>query len=157
MTNYYAPKNFNLVFFGSLAFLVLFLQIVTGIFLAMHYKPDAQMAFDSVEFIMRDVNMGWLIRYMHSTGASAFFIIIYLHMFRAYVWFCLKSQRANMVVWSFYISCVNGRGLHGLFVTLGQMSFWGAQVIINLFSTIHLLVKILLFGLEETLQFLTQL
>jgi ubiquinol-cytochrome c reductase cytochrome b subunit len=84
VTEYYAPKNFNFwYFFGSLALLVLVIQIVTGIFLVMHYKPDAATAFASVEYIMRDVPWGWLVRYMHSTGASAFFIVVYLHMFKA--------------------------------------------------------------------------
>ena len=138
LTNYYAPKNFNFwYFFGSLAFLVLFLQIVTGIFLAMHYKPDAQMAFDSVEFIMRDVNMGWLIRYMHSTGASAFFIIIYLHMFRALMYGSFKKPRE--LIWLFgvfiYLALM-AEAFMGYLLPWGQMSFWGAQVIINLFSTI---------------------
>ena len=138
LTNYYAPKNFNFwYFFGSLAFLVLFLQIVTGIFLAMHYKPDAQMAFDSVEFIMRDVNMGWLIRYMHSTGASAFFIIIYLHMFRALMYGSFKKPRE--LIWLFgvfiYLALM-AEAFMGYLLPWGKMSFWGAQVIINLFSTI---------------------
>ena len=138
LTNYYAPKNFNFwYFFGSLAFLVLFLQIVTGIFLAMHYKPDAQMAFDSVEFIMRDVNMGWLIRYMHSTGASAFFIIIYLHMFRALMYGSFKKPRE--LIWLFgvfiYLALM-AEAFMGYLLPWGQMSCWGAQVIINLFSTI---------------------
>src|SRR6201994_4522565 len=87
LSEYYAPKNFNFwYFFGSLALLVLVLQIVTGIFLVMHYKPDSQLAFASVEYIMRDVPFGWLIRYMHSTGASAFFIVVYLHMFKAMIY-----------------------------------------------------------------------
>ena len=138
LTNYYAPKNFNFwYFFGSLAFLVLFLQIVTGIFLAMHYKPDAQMAFDSVEFIMRDVNMGWLIRYMHSTGASAFFIIIYLHMFRALMYGSFKKPRE--LIWLFgvfiYLALM-AEAFMGYLLPWGQMSFWGAQVIVILFSAI---------------------
>ena len=87
MSEYYAPKNFNVwYFFGSLAMLVLVIQIVTGIFLVMHYKPDAAKAFESVEYIMRDVPWGWLIRYMHSTGASAFFIVVYLHMWRGMIY-----------------------------------------------------------------------
>jgi len=94
LAKYYAPKNFNLwYFFGSLALLVLVMQIVTGIFLTMHYKPDAALAFASVEYIMRDVEWGWLIRYMHSTGASAFFIIIYLHMFRGLMYGSFKKPR----------------------------------------------------------------
>ena len=87
LSEYYAPKNFNFwYFFGSLALFVLVLQIVTGIFLVMHYKPDSQFAFQSVEYIMREVPWGWLIRYMHSTGASAFFIVVYLHMTRALIY-----------------------------------------------------------------------
>ncbi|MDE2567174.1 MAG: cytochrome bc complex cytochrome b subunit, partial [Burkholderiales bacterium] len=86
MSEYYAPKNFNFwYFFGALSMLVLVMQIVTGIFLTMHYKPDASKAFESVEYIMRDVPWGWLVRYMHSTGASAFFIVVYMHMFRGMI------------------------------------------------------------------------
>ena len=95
---YYAPKNFNFwYFFGSLAMLVLVIQIVTGIFLVMHYKPDAAQAFASVEYIMRDVPWGWLIRYMHSTGASAFFVVVYLHMFRGLIYGSLpQAARADL-------------------------------------------------------------
>ncbi len=99
LSEYYAPKNFNwMYFFGSLALLVLVIQIVTGIFLVMHYKPDANLAFASVEYIMRDVPWGWLVRYMHSTGASAFFIVVYLHMFRA----CSMAATASRASWSGY-------------------------------------------------------
>jgi len=138
LTNYYAPKNFNFwYFFGSLAFLILFLQIFTGIFLAMHYKPDAKLAFDSVEFIMRDVNLGWLIRYMHSTGASAFFIVVYLHMFRALMYGSFKKPRE--LIWLFgvfiYLALM-AESFMGYLLPWGQMSYWGAQVIINLFSTV---------------------
>ena len=138
LTNYYAPKNFNFwYFFGSLAFLILFLQIFTGIFLAMHYKPDAKLAFDSVEFIMRDVNLGWLIRYMHSTGASAFFIVVYLHMFRALMYGSFKKPRE--LIWLFgvfiYLALM-AEAFMGYLLPWGQMSYWGAQVIINLFSTV---------------------
>lgn len=138
LTHYYAPKNFNFwYFFGSLAFLILFLQIFTGIFLAMHYKPDAKLAFDSVEFIMRDVNMGWLMRYMHSTGASAFFIVIYLHMFRALMYGSFKKPRE--LIWLFgvfiYVALM-AEAFMGYLLPWGQMSYWGAQVIVNLFSTV---------------------
>ncbi len=138
LTHYYAPKNFNFwYFFGSLAFLILFLQIFTGIFLAMHYKPDAKLAFDSVEFIMRDVNMGWLMRYMHSTGASAFFIVVYLHMFRALMYGSFKKPRE--LIWLFgvfiYVALM-AEAFMGYLLPWGQMSYWGAQVIVNLFSTV---------------------
>jgi ubiquinol-cytochrome c reductase cytochrome b subunit len=138
LTHYYTPKNFNFwYFFGSLAFLILFLQIFTGIFLAMHYKPDAKLAFDSVEFIMRDVNLGWLIRYMHSTGASAFFIVVYLHMFRALMYGSFKKPRE--LIWLFgvfiYVALM-AEAFMGYLLPWGQMSYWGAQVIINLFTTI---------------------
>src|SRR5690606_10065674 len=94
LTEYYAPKNFNFwYFFGSLALLVLVLQIITGIFLTMHYKPDAELAFGSVEYIMRDVSWGWLIRYMHSTGASMFFVVVYLHMFRGLIYGSYRAPR----------------------------------------------------------------
>ena len=107
LAKYYAPKNFNFwYFFGSLALLVLVIQIVTGIFLTMHYKPDASLnasgvpvAFASVEYIMRDVPWGWLIRYMHSTGASAFFIVVYLHMFRGMIYGSYRKPRE--LVWIF--------------------------------------------------------
>jgi len=100
LTEYYAPKNFNFwYFFGSLALLVLVLQIVTGIFLTMHYKPEALMAFASVEYIMRDVPWGWLIRYMHSTGASLFFVVIYLHMFRGLLYGSYRNPRE--LIWLF--------------------------------------------------------
>ena len=138
LTHYYTPKNFNFwYFFGSLAFLILFLQIFTGIFLAMHYKPDAKLAFDSVEFIMRDVNLGWLIRYMHSTGASAFFVVVYLHMFRALMYGSFKKPRE--LIWLFgvfiYLALM-AEAFMGYLLPWGQMSYWGAQVIINLFTTI---------------------
>ena len=138
LTHYYAPKNFNFwYFFGSLAFLILFLQIFTGIFLAMHYKPDAKLAFDSVEFIMRDVNLGWLIRYMHSTGASAFFVVVYLHMFRALMYGSFKKPRE--LIWLFgvfiYLALM-AEAFMGYLLPWGQMSYWGAQVIISLFGAI---------------------
>ena len=138
LSKYYAPKNFNFwYFFGSLALLVLVLQIVTGIFLTMHYKPDANLAFSSVEYIMRDVNWGWLIRYMHSTGASAFFIVVYLHMFRALIYGSYKTPRE--LIWIFgmmiYLALM-AEAFMGYLLPWGQMSYWGAQVIVNLFGAI---------------------
>ena len=145
LSEYYAPKNFNFwYFFGSLAILVLVLQIVTGIFLTMHFKPDASLnasgvpvAFASVEYIMRDVSWGWLIRYMHSTGASAFFIVVYLHMFRGLIYGSYRKPRE--LIWLFGIGiflCLMGEAFFGYLLPWGQMSFWGAQVIVNLFSAI---------------------
>jgi ubiquinol-cytochrome c reductase cytochrome b subunit len=135
---YYAPKNFNFWYiFGSLALLVLVIQIVTGIFLVMNYKPDAQLAFASVEYIMRDVPWGWLIRYMHSTGASAFFIVVYLHMFRGLLYGSYRKPRE--LVWIFgclVFLCLMAEAFFGYLLPWGQMSFWGAQVIVNLFSAI---------------------
>lgn len=138
LSKYYAPKNFNFwYFFGSLALLVLVLQIVTGIFLTMNYKPDAALAFASVEYIMRDVEWGWLIRYLHSTGASAFFIVIYLHMFRGLIYGSYKQPRE--LVWLFgmclYMALM-AEAFMGYLLPWGQMSFWGAQVIISLFGAI---------------------
>ncbi|HMO48506.1 MAG TPA: cytochrome bc complex cytochrome b subunit [Rubrivivax sp.] len=138
MSEYYAPKNFNAwYFFGSLAMLVLVIQIVTGIFLVMHYKPDAAKAFESVEYIMRDVPWGWLIRYMHSTGASAFFIVVYLHMWRGLIYG--SYQKPRELVWIFGVAiflCLMAEAFMGYLLPWGQMSYWGAQVIINLFSAI---------------------
>ena len=135
---YYAPKNFNFWYiFGSLAMLVLVIQIVTGIFLVMHYKPDATLAFASVEYIMRDVPWGWLIRYMHSTGASAFFIIVYLHMTRALMYGSYRKPRE--LLWLFGVGiflCLMGEAFFGYLLPWGQMSYWGAQVIVNLFGAI---------------------
>jgi len=135
---YYVPKNLNLWYeFGALAGLVLIIQIVSGIFLAMNYKPDASLAFGSVEYIMRDVPFGWLIRYVHSTGASAFFIVVYLHMFRALLYGSYKQPRE--LVWIFgvliYLTLM-GEAFFGYLLPWGQMSYWGAQVIVNLFGTI---------------------
>jgi ubiquinol-cytochrome c reductase cytochrome b subunit len=135
---YYAPKNFNFWYiFGSLAMLVLVMQILTGIFLTMHYKPDAGLAFASVEYIMRDVPWGWLIRYMHSTGASAFFIVIYLHMFRGLIYGSYRKPRE--LIWIFgcgIFLCLMAEAFMGYLLPWGQMSYWGAQVIVNLFSAI---------------------
>lgn len=135
---YYAPKNFNFWYiFGSLAMLVLVIQIVTGIFLVMHYKPDATLAFASVEYIMRDVPWGWLVRYMHSTGASAFFIIIYLHMTRALLYGSYRKPRELIWLFGFAIFlCLMAEAFFGYLLPWGQMSYWGAQVIVNLFGAI---------------------
>jgi ubiquinol-cytochrome c reductase cytochrome b subunit len=138
LSEYYAPKNFNFwYFFGSLALLVLVIQIVTGIFLVMNYKPDAAMAFASVEYIMRDVPYGWLIRYMHSTGASAFFIVVYLHMTRGLIYGSYRKPRE--LIWIFgmliYLALM-AEAFMGYLLPWGQMSYWGAQVIVNLFSAV---------------------
>ena len=138
MSEYYAPKNFNFwYFFGSLALLVLVIQIVTGIFLVMNYKPDGALAFNSVEFIMREVPWGWLIRYMHSTGASMFFVVVYLHMLRGLFYGSYRKPRE--LVWIFGMAiflCLMGEAFMGYLLPWGQMSYWGAQVIVNLFSAI---------------------
>ena len=138
LSEYYAPKNFNFwYFFGSLALLILVIQILTGIFLTMNYKPDAALAFMSVEYIMRDVEWGWLIRYMHSTGASMFFVVIYLHMFRGLIYGSYRKPRE--LIWVFgmmiYLALM-AEAFMGYLLPWGQMSFWGAQVIISLFGAI---------------------
>lgn len=138
LTEYYAPKNFNFwYFFGSLALVALVLQIVTGILLAMNYKPDAELAFASVEYIMRDVWGGWFIRYMHSTGSSMFFIVVYLHMFRGLLYGSYRNPRE--LIWIFgmviYLAMM-ATAFFGYLLPWGQMSFWGAQVIVNLFETL---------------------
>ena len=138
MSEYYAPKNFNFFYiFGALAVLVLVIQIVTGIFLVMHYKPDAALAFGSVEYIMRDVPWGWLIRYMHSTGASAFFLVVYMHMFRGLIYGSYRKPRE--LIWLFgcgIFLVLMAEAFMGYLLPWGQMSYWGAQVIVNLFSAI---------------------
>jgi ubiquinol-cytochrome c reductase cytochrome b subunit len=138
MTEYYAPKNFNLwYYFGSLALLVLVNQIVTGIFLTMHFKPTAAEAFSSVEYIMRDVPGGWLIRYMHAIGASLFFVVVYLHMFRALIYG--SHQKPRELVWilgMLIFLTLMAEAFMGYVLPWGQMSYWGAQVIINLFGAI---------------------
>ncbi len=145
LSEYYAPKNFNFwYFFGSLALLVLVIQIVTGIFLVMHFKPDASLnaagvpvAFASVEYIMRDVSWGWLIRYMHSTGASAFFIVVYMHMFRGMLYGSYRKPRELIWIFGMLIFlCLMAEAFFGYLLPWGQMSYWGAQVIVNLFSAI---------------------
>jgi ubiquinol-cytochrome c reductase cytochrome b subunit len=138
LSKYYAPKNFNFwYFFGSLALLVLVIQIISGIFLTMNFKPDAREAFASVEYIMRDVEWGWLIRYIHSTGASAFFIVVYLHMFRGLLYG--SYQKPRELIWLFgcliYL-CLMAEAFFGYLLPWGQMSYWGAQVIISLFGAI---------------------
>jgi ubiquinol-cytochrome c reductase cytochrome b subunit len=138
LSEYYAPKNFNFwYYFGSLALLVLVMQIVTGIFLTMNYKPDATQAFGSVEYIMRDVPGGWLIRYMHSTGASMFFIVVYLHMFRGLLYGSYRKPRELLWVLGMviYLSLM-AEAFFGYLLPWGQMSYWGAQVIVNLFGAV---------------------
>ena len=138
LAEYYTPRNFNFwYFFGGLAVVMLIMQLVTGIFLTMHYKPDAEYAFASVEYIMRDVEWGWFIRYMHSTGASAFFVIIYLHMMRALLYGSYKGPREliwilGMVLYILLLA----EAFMGYVLPWGQMSYWGAQVIISLFGSI---------------------
>ena len=138
ITEYYAPKNFNFwYYFGSLALLVLVLQIVTGIFLTMNYKPDAKQAFASVEYIMRDVDWGWLIRYMHSTGASMFFVVVYLHMLRGIMYGSYRKPRELLWIFGMVIYVLlMAEAFFGYLLPWGQMSYWGAQVIVNLFSAV---------------------
>jgi ubiquinol-cytochrome c reductase cytochrome b subunit len=138
LAEYYAPKNFNWwYFFGSLALLVLVIQIFTGVWLAMSYKPDANLAFGSVEFIMRDVDWGWLIRYLHSTGASAFFVVIYLHMFRGLMYGSYRKPRELLWIIGVIVYLVMmATAFMGYLLPWGQMSYWGAQVIVNLFSAV---------------------
>ena len=140
MSEYYAPKNLNIWYvFGVLSIVVLALQIFTGIFLTMNYKPDAAKAFDSVEYIMREVPWGWLIRYMHSTGASMFFVVVYLHMFRGLIYGSYRKPRE--LIWVFGCAIfllLMGEAFFGYLLPWGQMSYWGAQVIVNLFSAIPL-------------------
>ena len=138
LSEYYAPKNFNFwYFFGSLALLVLVMQILTGVWLAMSYKPDAGLAFASVEYIMRDVDYGWLIRYMHSTGASAFFIVVYLHMFRGLIYGSYRKPRELLwIIGVIIYLAMMATAFFGYLLPWGQMSFWGAQVIVNLFAAV---------------------
>jgi ubiquinol-cytochrome c reductase cytochrome b subunit len=138
LAKYYAPKNFNFwYFFGSLAILALVIQIVTGIWLTMNYKPSADRAFASVEFIMRDVEWGWLIRYMHSTGSTAFFIVVYLHIYRGMLYGSYKKPRELIWIFGMVIYlCLMAEAFFGYLLPWGQMSYWGAQVIISLFSAL---------------------
>jgi len=138
LAEYYAPKNFNFwYYFGSLAMLVLVIQILTGIFLTMNYKPDATQAFASVEYIMRDVPGGWIIRYMHSTGASMFFIVVYLHMFRGLMYGSYRKPRELIWIFGVFIYlAMMAEAFFGYLLPWGQMSYWGAQVIVNLFGAV---------------------
>jgi len=138
LAEYYTPKNFNFwYFFGSLALLVLVIQIVSGIFLTMHYKPDGATAFASVEYIMRDVPYGWLIRYIHSTGATAFFVVVYLHMLRGLLYGSYKQPRELIWLFGMFIYlALMAEAFMGYLLPWGQMSYWGAQVIISLFGAI---------------------
>ena len=140
MSEYYAPKNFNFWYvFGVLSMVVLIILIVTGIVLVMNYKPDANLAFASVEYIMRDVPAGWWVRYMHSTGASAFFVVVYLHMFRGMMYGSYRKPRE--LVWLFgcgIFLALMAEAFMGYLLPWGQMSYWGAQVIVNLFAAIPL-------------------
>ena len=146
LAKYYAPKNFNFwYFFGSLALLMLVIQIVSGIWLTMYYKPSADEAFASVEYIMREVPMGWFIRYMHSTGASFFFLVVYLHMFRGLMYGSYKNPRELLWIFGILIYlCMMAEAFFGYLLPWGQMSFWGAQVIISLFGALP-------FGIGEPL------
>jgi ubiquinol-cytochrome c reductase cytochrome b subunit len=138
MTGYLAPKNFNIwYFFGSLALAVLALQLLSGIYLTMFYKVGETSSFDSVEFIMREVNYGWLIRYLHSTGASAFFIVVYLHMYRALLYGSYRAPRELLwLIGMLVYLALMAEAFMGYVLPWGNMSFWGAQVIVNLFGTI---------------------
>ena len=148
LSEYYAPKHFNdWYFFGSLSMVVLAIQIITGILLTMHYKPDASLnaagvpvAFASVEYIMREVPFGWFIRYMHSTGASAFFVVVYLHMWRGMIYGSYRTPRE--LIWIFGCAiflCLMAEAFFGYLLPWGQMSYWGAQVIVNLFAAVPLI------------------
>ena len=138
LAKYYAPKNFNFwYFFGSLALVVLVIQLLSGIWLAMSYKPDAGLAFGSVEYIMRDVEWGWLIRYIHSTGASAFFVVVYLHMFRGLIYGSYRGPRELLwIIGVIIYLAMMATAFMGYLLPWGQMSFWGAQVIVNLFAAV---------------------
>ncbi len=138
MGQYYAPKNFNFwYYFGVLSLVVLVIQIVTGIWLVMNYKPDANLAFASVEYIMRDVDWGWLIRYMHSTGASFFFVVVYMHMFRGLLYGSYKQPRELIWILGMFIYLsLMAEAFFGYLLPWGQMSFWGAQVITSLFGAV---------------------
>ena len=138
MAEYYAPKNFNFWYlFGVLSLVVLVIQLITGIWLLMSYQGSAEQAFASVEYIMRDVELGWIIRYAHSTGASAFFVVVYMHMFRGLMYGSYKAPRE--LVWIFgmtiYVALM-AEAFMGYVLPWGQMSYWGAQVIISLFGAI---------------------
>ena len=141
LTEYYAPKNFNFwYYFGSLAMLVMVNQLLTGIFLTMNYKPDVGMAFASVEYIMRDVDFGWLIRYMHSTGASMFFVVVYLHMFRGMMYGSYRKPRELLwLIGSMIFFVLMMMAFTGYILPWGQMSYWGAMVIVSMIGAIPLI------------------
>ena len=138
LSEYYAPKNFNFwYYFGILAMVVLAIQIMTGLFLAMHYKPDGNLAFDSVEKIMREVRFGWLIRYAHSTGASLFFVVVYLHIFRGLIYGSFRKPRELVwIIGVLIFICMMAEAFLGYLLPWGQTSYWGAKVIISLISVI---------------------
>ncbi|MEY4356769.1 MAG: hypothetical protein RL469_95, partial [Pseudomonadota bacterium] len=138
LTGYFAPKNFNIwYFFGALSLLVFVIQILSGIFLTMHYKVGEATAFDSVEYIMREVEWGWFIRYLHSTGASFFFIVVYLHMFRALMYGSYRAPRELLWIFGMFVYlALMAEAFMGYVLPWGNMSYWGAQVIVNLFGTI---------------------
>ena len=146
LAEYYTPRNFNFwYFFGSLAILMLVIQLVTGIFLTMHFKPDSANAFASVEYIMRDVEWGWLVRYLHSVGASAFFVVIYLHMYRGLLYGSYKGPRELIWVLGMLLYIVlMAEAFMGYVLPWGQMSYWGAQVIISLFGSVPVIGQDLL-------------
>ena len=138
MSKYYAPKNFNFWYlFGVLSIVVLVMQLLTGIWLAMNYIPSGEAAFASVEYIMRDVEYGWLLRYLHSTGASAFFIVVYLHMFRALMYGSYRKPRELLwLIGMAIFACLIVEGFFGYLLPWGNMSYWGAQVIVSLFGAL---------------------
>jgi len=138
LAQYYAPKNFNFwYYFGGLAVVVLVLQIVTGIILTMHYKPDAELAFASVEYIMRDVPAGWFVRYLHGVGASMFFLVVYLHMFRGLMYGSYRNPRELIWILGMVIYvALMAEAFFGYLLPWGNMSYWGAQVIISLFGAL---------------------
>ena len=146
LAEYYTPRNFNFwYFFGSLAILMLVMQLVTGIFLTMHFKPDSANAFASVEYIMRDVEWGWLVRYLHSVGASAFFVVIYLHMYRGLLYGSYKGPRELIWILGMLLYIVlMAEAFMGYVLPWGQMSYWGAQVIISLFGSVPVIGQDLL-------------
>lgn len=141
LSEYYAPKNFNILYvFGALSLLVLVNQLLTGLWLTMFYTPSAEQAFNSIEYIMRDVNYGWLLRYMHSTGASAFFIVIYLHMLRGLLYG--SYQKPRELIWligAMLFLLLMAEAFFGYLLPWGQMSYWGAQVITSLFGAIPMI------------------
>ena len=138
LTDYPTPKNLNYWWtFGGILTFCLIVQIVTGLTLAMHYIPDSDLAFASVEHIMRDVNYGWLIRYVHANGASMFFLAVYIHIFRALYYGSYKSPREIIwIIGMIIYFLMMATAFMGYVLPWGQMSFWGATVITNLFSAI---------------------